>query len=88
MQSLAAIVEEHSISLIRSLHPSIPRSRHHYCHHKIATMKEKPQSGPHIPRSLPESAHGRETKTETGEREGRDGLLMLSAGSEGMVTEG
>lgn len=54
MQSLAAVVDEHSISPLPSLYPSIPRSSHHYRCHQIAMMQGKLWSGPNIPHPLPE----------------------------------
>lgn len=58
-----------SASLSSPLRSSIPRSCRHYRCHQIATMQEKPWSGPHVPHSLPERARERARARQTVRRE-------------------
>lgn len=88
MQSLAAVVEERSVSLPPSLHPSVPPSLHscrHYLCHQIVMMQGKnygvvPTSHTRCQRGMSrEDVEERESPY----REERERLLVPSAGSEG-----
>lgn len=88
MQSVTAVVEEHSISLPPSLHPSVPPSLHscrHYLCRQIVTMQGEKYGAVPASRTRRQRGMSREDveERESPYREERERLLVPSAGSEG-----